>query len=113
MKIGPVDLNTSVLLMAESGNNHEGNFDLAVRLIREAAKAGAGAVKFQTIVPDRLVSPKEKDRIEQLEKFRLSYDQFEKLSRVAREEDVLFLSTPFDLESVKFLEPLVPAFKIA
>ena len=113
MKIGPVDLTKSILVVAEIGNNHEGNFACAEKLIREARKAGAGAVKFQTIVPDRLVSPQEKDRIRQLERFRFSYEQFERLSKIAKEENILFLSTPFDIESVRFLKPLVPAFKIA
>ena len=113
MKIDNFDLNRDVLIVAEIGNNHEGNFDLAQRLIREAAKAGAGAVKFQTIVPERLVSPSDRERVRQLEKFRLTYDQFKQLSQTAKQEGVLFLSTPFDIESVQFLNQLVPAFKIA
>lgn len=113
MKIGPFDLNRDVLIVAEIGNNHEGDFEFAKRLIHEAASAGAGAVKFQTIVPERLVSPREKERVRQLERFRFDYEQFEELCRVAKEENVLFLSTPFDLESVAFLNRLVPAFKIA
>ena len=82
-------------------------------MIREAAKAQADAVKFQTIIPEKLVSLKETARIEQLRRFQLSYEQFKKLSKVAKEENVIFLATPFDIESVHFLEPLVPAFKIA
>lgn len=113
MKIGKFDLDKRVLIIAEVGNNHEGDFKLAVRLIREAARCGADAVKFQTIVPDRLVSIGQKDRIRQLEKFRLSYGEFEKLSGIAGREGLLFLSTPFDIESARFLRPLVPAFKIA
>lgn len=113
MKIGNFDLNRNILLVAEIGNNHEGDFDCAKRLIREAAKAGADAVKFQTIVPERLVAPQEKERRKQLEKFCLRYDQFEQLSKVAHEENVLFLSTPFDIPSVHFLKPYVPAYKIA
>jgi len=113
MKIGNFDLDKDILIVAEIGNNHEGSYSLAEEMIGLAAEAGAGAVKFQTIVPDRLVSCTQKDRIEQLEKFRLSYDEFEKLSKVAQEENVLFLSTPFDIESVRFLNRIVPAFKIA
>ncbi len=113
MKIGTLDLENEILLVAEIGNNHEGNYELAEKLIQAAAKAGANAIKFQTIVPERLVSPKEGDRIKQLERFKLSYEQFEKLSRVAKNENVIFLSTPFDIESVQFLNTLVPAFKIA
>ena len=113
MKIGHVDLNKDVLIIAEIGNNHEGSYALAEEMIGLAAQAGAGAVKFQTIVPNRLVSATQNARVQQLERFRLSYDEFEKLSKVAEQENILFLSTPFHLESARFLEPLVPAFKIA
>lgn len=113
MKIANVDLDQEVLVVAEIGNNHEGSYTQAEEMIGLAARAGVGAVKFQTIVPDKLVSPTQTARVQQLQKFQLSYAQFEKLSQVARQEGVLFLSTPFDLESARFLEPLVPAYKIA
>ncbi len=113
MKIGSFDLEQDVLIVAEIGNNHEGSYALAEEMIGLAAESGAGAVKFQTFVPDKLVSVSQKDRIQQLERFRLSHDEFERLNRVAKQENVLFVSTPFDIESVRFLEPLVPAFKIA
>jgi sialic acid synthase SpsE len=113
MKIGRWDLDDEPLVIAEIGNNHEGSYALAERLIGLAARAGAGAVKFQTIVPEKLVSATETERIRQLRRFQLSYDEFERLGRVAAANNVLFLSTPFDLESARFLEPLVPAFKIA
>lgn len=113
MKIGEFDLAQDVLVIAEIGNNHEGNYSLAEDMIGLAAEAGAGAVKFQTMVPEKLVSIKQKDRIEQLRKFQFSYYQFEKLCQVARQNNIMFLSTPFDLESAQFLNSLVPAFKIA
>src|SRR3989338_4652371 len=106
MKIADFDLGQKVMVVAEIGNNHEGDYALAERLIREAAKAQADAVKFQTIIPEKLVSLKETARIEQLRRFQLSYEQFKKLSKVAKEENVIFLATPFDIESVHFLEPL-------
>lgn len=113
MIIDKFDLDKDILVVAEIGNNHEGSYALAEELIGLAARAGAGAVKFQTIVPDRLVAPSQKDRIRQLERFRLSYDEFRKLSEVAKKEDVLFLSTPFDIDSARFLDNIAPAFKIA
>jgi sialic acid synthase SpsE len=113
MKVGSIDLDREVLVIAEVGNNHEGDFALAERLVGLAAEAGAGAVKFQTITPDRLVSARETARIRQLERFQLSRAQFTRLSEVARDHGILFLSTPFDLDSARFLEPLVPAFKIS
>lgn len=113
MKIADFDLNKDVLIIAEIGNNHEGSYARAEEMVGLAKKAGAGAVKFQTIVPEELVSFKEEQRRRQLERFRLSHEDFEKLKKTADREKILFLSTPFDIESVCFLEPLVPAFKIA
>jgi N-acetylneuraminate synthase/N,N'-diacetyllegionaminate synthase len=113
MKIGPHDLDHEVLVVAEIGNNHEGSCERAERMIARAAEAGAGAVKFQVIIPERLVSVSQTERIRQLSRFQLSYAQFEQLADVARRHNVLFLATPFDLESARFLAPLVPAFKIA
>jgi len=113
MNIADFDTDNKILIVAEIGNNHEGIYTLAEEMIGLASEAGAGAVKFQTIVPDKLISPMQQDRIEQLEKFRLSYDEFEKLNNVAQHENIIFLSTPFDIESARFLEPIVPAFKIS
>jgi len=113
MIIEQLDTDQNVLVIAEIGNNHEGSLALAERMICLAAEAGAGAVKFQTIVPDRLVSVSQTNRIEELKRFSLSYGDFEKLAKIAEREKIIFLSTPFDIESARFLEPLVPAFKIA
>lgn len=113
MKIGPHDLDRDVFVIAEIGNNHEGDCALAEELIRLAATAGANAVKFQTIVPEKLVSAADVDRVQQLKRFQLSPEQFERLALVAERNGVLFLSTPFDLDSARFLDRLVPAFKIA
>jgi len=101
------------MIVAEIGNNHEGNVRLAEEMIGFAAEAGADAVKFQTIVPELLISADQVERITQLERFRLSFDEFERLADVAKNHNVLFLSTAFDIDSVRILNPLVPAFKIA
>lgn len=113
MKIGRFDLTKNVLVVAEIGNNHEGKYKLAERLIGLAAAAAADAVKFQTIIPEKLIDHTNQQRLKQLNKFRLSFKEFERLSRFARKERVLFLSTPFDIESARFLKEIVPAFKIA
>jgi sialic acid synthase SpsE len=113
MQIGRVDLAREVLVVAEIGNNHEGDFGRAEEMIARAAASGAQAVKFQTIVPERLVSPQQSARIEQLRRYAFSYEQFARLAETARHAGVMFLSTPFDIESVGHLDPLVPAFKIA
>ena len=113
MKIGNFDTSEKVLIVAEIGNNHEGDFSLAKEMIDAAAESGADAIKLQTITPHRLVSPKEKKRIEQLRKFSFTRDQFVALKERADKKNVMFLSTPFDIEAVDWLTPLVPAFKIA
>ena len=53
------------MIVAEIGNNHEGDINLAKKMIKEASLAGADAVKFQTIEPEKLVSIKETKRIKQ------------------------------------------------
>jgi N,N'-diacetyllegionaminate synthase len=113
MKIGPFDTNDRVFVVAEIGNNHEGNFDLAVDMIKAAARAGANAVKFQTFRTQDYVSAADAARVTRLRKFELSCEQFGRLAQVAGKENVCFMSTPFDLESVRCLEPLVPVFKIS
>jgi N,N'-diacetyllegionaminate synthase len=113
MKIGHVDLDRDVLVIAEIGNNHEGDLGLAEELIGLAARAGAQAVKFQTIVPERLVAPDQVQRLAQLRRFALDAAAHRRLAAVAAREGVMFLSTPFALEAVALLDPLVPAFKIA
>lgn len=113
MNIGDVDLSCEVLVIAEIGNNHEGDFGLAVEMIHAAAAAGAQAVKFQTIQPERLVSATQTARIAQLGSYAFSRDQFADLAGIARAAGAMFLSTPFTPDVVPWLDPLVPAFKIA
>ena len=103
MLIQNFDTNTKVLIIAEIGNNHEGSYTLAEEMIGLAAEAGADAVKFQTIIPERLVSLQQQERIHQLKKFQLSYNEFGKLAKVAKNQGVVFLSTPFDIDSALFL----------
>jgi N,N'-diacetyllegionaminate synthase len=113
MKIGNIDTTQQVFVVAEIGNNHEGSFEIAERMIADAAAAGADAVKFQTIDPAKLVAASEPARREQLGRFRFDRGQFEALKNRADKESVLFLSTPFDCDCVAWLAELVPAFKIA
>lgn len=113
MKINDFDLDKDVLVVAEIGNNHEGSYALAEEMVGLAAKAGAGAVKFQTFQTEYYVGRKNEARFRQLKSFELTYVEFEKLSKVASSEGILFLSTPFDLESAEFLNTIVPAFKIS
>ena len=100
-------------MTAEIGNNHEGNYALAEEMIGKAAEAGADAVKFQTFISENYVSKTDRKRYEKLKAFEMSEHEFEKLAAVAKNENILFLSTPFDLKSAEFLDSIVPAFKIA
>lgn len=113
MRIGRLDLSRRVMIVAEIGNNHEGSFDLAAKLIDLAAGAGVDAVKFQTYRTEHYISRRDRRRFQQLKSFELTFGAFERLARVAADAGVLFLSTPYDLESARFLEDLVPAYKIA
>ena len=112
-------------VIAEVGVNHEGNMEVARRLIGEAAAAGAGAIKFQTYKAETLASrdspaywdtSKESTK-SQFDLFR-KYDkfwkkEFEELKVCCDRERIEFLSTPFDVESVQFLNDLMDVFKIS
>lgn len=113
-------------IIAEAGVNHNGSADLAKRLIDEAAKAGVDAVKFQTFRADKLVSasaPKaeyqikmtgnEESQLEMIKRLELPYEAHAELISYSREKGILFLSTPFDDESIDFLHSLgMPLLKI-
>lgn len=113
MKIKNFDIKKNVFLIAEIGNNHEGSFELASRLIKIAYEAGAHAVKFQTIDPELLVHSEDKDRLNTLRKFYLNPEQYKKLEKISKELGLIFLSTPFSLNSINWLNNLLPAYKIS
>lgn len=113
MQIGHHNLDERVMIVAEAGNNHEGSFARAEEFIGRALDAGADAIKFQTIVPEKLIAANETARLAQLERLSLGAEQFIKLAEIAKSAGITFLSTPFDLESVATLEPHVPAYKVA
>ncbi len=102
-----------VFIIAEVGNNHEGDFTLAQEMVGLAAETGADAVKFQTIVPERFVKRSDEPRFSTLKKFEFTYDQFTQLAKQAHDAGIKFLSTPFDLESAAFLGTICDAIKIA
>ncbi len=113
MRIGDLDLDERVMVVAEIGNNHEGDFGLAQELIGLAAEAGVDAVKFQTFRTQAYVSARDRERFARLKSFELTESQFEKLAATAAAAGLWFLSTPFDLDSVRCLAGLVDAFKIS
>jgi len=113
MKIGEFDTDKKVLIIAEIGNNHEGDFNIACEMIEAAAEAGADAVKFQTFKTEHYVSKENLERYSRLKSFELSFNDFEKLSVKAKELGLLFLSTPFDLFSADALSNFVDGMKIS
>lgn len=115
-----------VFIVAEAGVNHNGNFDLAIKLIDAAADAGADAVKFQTFRAEQVVTAagkmadyqkrnigKETSQIEMIRKFEPKEDWYPELIKRAKEKGIIFISTPHGgFESVDLLESFnVPAFK--
>ncbi|MBO4301632.1 MAG: N-acetylneuraminate synthase family protein [Desulfovibrio sp.] len=112
-------------VIAEAGVNHEGSMDVARRLIDEAAEGGADAIKFQTYKAATLASKdspaywdttKEPTR-SQYELFK-KHDsfwkkEFEALKKYCDGAGIEFMSTPFDVESARFLNDLMKVFKIS
>ena len=81
-----------VFIVAEIGNNHEGNFDTALKLIDQACIAGADAVKFQTFKAENFISSTEKERFKKLKSFQLSYEEFKKIADYAKRKKIIFLA---------------------
>lgn len=122
-KIGNIEIGNKVMVIAEIGGNHNGDFDTALRLIDEAHRAGVDAVKFQTYRAEKLIHQSEpalklvktrfKTQLERFKSLEFTYKQYKKLHALAVSKELLFISTPFDEESVDMLEPFVWAYKIA
>lgn len=101
------------LVIAEIGNNHEGSFKNALKLIDAAKTSGVDAVKFQTFKTELYYSNQDPERIKRLKKFQLSFEEFYKLSKYAKKKKLIFISTPFDLKSLEFLKRIVNIIKIS
>ncbi|MDP1812011.1 MAG: N-acetylneuraminate synthase family protein [Sediminibacterium sp.] len=100
-------------IIAEIGINHGGDIDLAKKLIDSAVRAGVDAVKFQTYLTEKRVT-KDSPIFGILKKCELSFEAFRELKQYCDSKGVLFFSTPFDSESVDFLESLnVQLYKLA
>ena len=114
-----------VLIIAEAGVNHNGSIELAKKLVDTAKASGADIVKFQTARLDSLVSKfadmaeyqkenmgKSESQKEMLKRLLLSYEDFLELAAYCAEVGIEFLSTPFDIESIYFLNDLVAFWKV-
>lgn len=117
-----------IFIIAEAGVNHNGSLETAKRLVDAAVQAGADCVKFQTYITeeDTSVFAAQADyqkqntgeggqsQYEMLKKLELGYEEFRELKRYCGEKGILFLSSPFELRSVAFLEEIgIPFWKIA
>ena len=114
------------LIIAEAGVNHNGSIELAKKLIDVASEAGADAIKFQTFKAKNLVSKiakkakyqventgSDESQYEMLKKLELGFDEFKELKTYCDKKGIMFLSTPFDDESIEFLDNLgLKIFKI-
>jgi sialic acid synthase SpsE len=101
-----------VFIIAEIGNNHEGNFNTAKKLITAAASTGVDAVKFQTFITDDFVSSNYPS-YERLKKFEFTHKQFLELKKFTNKQKLNFISTPLDFLSANFLKKNCKIIKIA
>lgn len=114
-----------VIIIAEAGVNHNGDLEMARQLIQVAAEAGADYVKFQTFIPERLVSPfarkaayqlqttaadQEDTQLGMLRKLQLPFEWHAELKELAQQLNIRFASTAFESESLSFLDTLHPDF---
>ena len=115
-----------VFIIAEAGVNHNGDVNLAKKLIDAAVEVGSDAVKFQTFKAEQVISKfaemaeyqkknlgKEESQLEMVKKLELKYEDFRYLKSYCHDKGIMFLSSPFDIDSVRFLKDLgLTIFKI-
>jgi N,N'-diacetyllegionaminate synthase len=109
-----------VLIIAEAGVNHNGQVELAEKLVDVAAEAGVDYVKFQTFKTEKIVSrsakkaeyqmanmqDKDDSQYDMLKKLEMDDDMHRHLIQYCNKKGIQFLSTPFDLDSISYLESL-------
>jgi len=117
---------TKIFIIAEAGVNHNGSLELAKKLVDVAVDAGVDAVKFQTFKAHKLVSKSaqkaayqkqttsaEESQYEMIKKLELDENAHRELISYCNEKQIMFLSTPFDHDSIELLNGLgMPIFKI-
>jgi N-acetylneuraminate synthase/N,N'-diacetyllegionaminate synthase len=114
-----------VFVIAEAGVNHNNKLSLALKMVDIAKKAGADAIKFQTFKADKIqmknsVKPNYQKKIknanyyEIIKSLETDFDDQKKIFEYCNKKGIIFLSTPYDEDSVDFLDSLgVLAFKIS
>ncbi|WP_456060116.1 N-acetylneuraminate synthase family protein [Brachyspira pilosicoli] len=121
LKLKDLIKKNNFFVIAESGSNHEGSIDDAVQLIREASKAGANAVKFQSFTSKTLFAHKEYTKIlkipenalDNVDDIVLKKEWYETLYKEANKNKIILMSTPFSVEAVDDMDKYVPIYKIA
>ena len=112
-------MSSKVFIIAEAGVNHNGDLLIAEKMIEVAHEAGADAIKFQTFRSELLVTKNSKKadyqkasdsssdtQYQMLKKLELNRSDFEQLQKLCEKKGIIFLSTPFDLESIDLLNDL-------
>lgn len=101
------------IVVAEIGNNHEGDFKLAQEMVRAAAASGADAVKFQHLVPHKFIAASENVRLARLRQYALSDEELLSLFELARECSVVPFATAFDVQTLRWICQHQRVIKIA
>lgn len=126
MKLNEIVYDGRCFIIAEAGVNHNGDINLAYKMIDAAKDAGVDAIKFQTFIPEDLVTKTagkaeyqkeltdgQESQQDMLKKLALKEADFQNLKEYAEKKDIMFLSTPFDLKSVDILEACnISAYKL-
>ena len=100
-------------VIAEGGLNHNGDINIAKKLIDSAKECGVNAIKFQTYKTENFVR-ETNQYFDVFKNAELNFEQFEELKNYSKSIGLTFFSTPFDIESAEFLNQLeIPCFKIA
>ncbi len=119
-------IHPSTFIIAEAGVNHNGSIEIAKKLINAAVDAGADAIKFQTFKAEKIISRyapkaeyqkkttnKHESQLEMVKKLELDTNAHKQLINCCKEKNIIFLSTPFDLESIDLLDEFgLKIFKI-
>ena len=114
-----------ILIIAASCVNHNGDINLALEMISKAKNAGADIIKFQTAKPELVISRfaqkaeyqkkttgSDESQLEMCKKIHLKFEDYFLVKETCDKEGIQFLSTPFDIESIHFLNDMVPFWKI-
>ena len=114
------------VIIAEAGVNHNGSISTAKKLVEEASKAGANFIKFQTFKTEELLTKnapkasyqvkntvKNESQYEMIKRLELDYEDHKELIKHCKKNNIEFLSTAFDLDSIDMLNQFnIPFFKI-